>query len=367
MTDSESNMTKDYLWPPALTGEFPDDQELFFPCPNCARGVPFTIRSQQRLSQAGVGHRCPNCRRYVALVVGSCCNEIFPVDQETWKNLAQEKPTRCLHCDTELYLKARSNPALGVSFRTMPLLYAYSDNASETVFVAAAKNTMDKNQLNMLAVSHQTTYERLSLAEKQVGSLQSMALISPFGIFNNPELEDSALSHSTSNIASLPNLVFQVSTALFSAVESLAQEVNVIIGMPWKEHLVSYNSFGDIPPNYAELHESCSRFLKQPDFLYLKNLRNVSQHRRITTLATDATYLMHPYSPIEPGSLKSESIHYLPDNPSAKYGTETYAVKREVQATLVALTEETREFLYRTYQLCVNVLDSRNINHLSPS
>jgi len=176
-------------------------------------------------------------------------------------------------------------------------------------------------------------------------------LTSSFSIFNTPNLDEAAPEEKLKSSAVLPNLVFQISSALFSAVESLAQEINVVIGSPWTEDKVGYWSLGKIPETHAELRRLCKEFISQPDFIFLCDLRNLSLHRRITTLAIEARYTLPGRGPIGPSAVNADCVHYFPDALDVAPGREIFEKKLEVKSTLQLLADGVDEFTFSLYGL----------------
>lgn len=348
VTERTMNSDKHYV---ELAGfsETPETEPLFFQCPNCAEGVPFSKSTHMRLLQGGVGHPCPHCDRHIAIVVGSCCNSIFAVDEVTWDQLTQWRTVDCPSCSTPLCLAQRTEIALETSFREIPTLRCFSENASEVAFIDAVKTMLPEASQHVLAIYHHTTLERLSLASGYLEALQNQELTSSFAIFNTPNLDEVPPSGALSGSSVLPNLIFQITSTLFSAIESLAQETNVVIGSPWREDNVGYWSFGKIPTTQIELSTCCAAFITQPDFIFLRDLRNLSLHRRVTTLATVAKFTLPSYMSIRPSSVSADCIHHLPDDPSVAPGKETFGNKREVKSTLKQLGEEVNGFVHNLY------------------
>lgn len=252
---------------PAVFADIPESEPLFIECPHCARGVPFSKVIQEQLAVGGVGHQCPNCNRFIAVVVGSCCNSCFSIDDNEWDQLAEGQSLECPGCGSLLCMIKRPEIVLGTSFREMPTLSCFSSRTNEANFIEAAKTVLSALDSERLALYHSTTYERLSLAADQIDYLQSCELTSSFAVFNNPHLEDDNQSESQLSSSVLQNLVFQITTSLSSAIESLVQEVNIAIGTPWKESRVGYQKLQDIPTKFAELNAFCSTFIQQPDYV----------------------------------------------------------------------------------------------------
>ena len=355
MADSITETTIHQLRPAAFPN-LPESKPLFIQCPNCARGVPFSKAAQDQLAAGGVGHECPNCKRYIAVVVGSCCNTWFSVDDKEWDRLAAQQSRDCPACGTNLFLVQRPEVVLGTSFRELPTLCCFLETTAEAAFIEAAKSALGPSDVNRLALYHRTTYERLSLAAEHVEYLQACEFPSSFAMFNNVALADSGPSNLQPSSSALPNLVFQITTSTLSAIESLAHEVNVAIGSPWKEGRVSYKKLRDVPSGLGELRESCVSFIEQSDFVYLKALRNLSMHRRVTTLATMATFPFPAHQSIKPSSVRPECTHYLPDDPDVEPGEETFDAEREVKSTLAALQDRVHIFADDLYGILANVL-----------
>jgi predicted RNA-binding Zn-ribbon protein involved in translation (DUF1610 family) len=350
MAEQNTSPKKHYVRLAAISGNS-ETAPVFFRCPNCGNGIPFSESAQQRLVQGGVGHRCPNCERYVALVVGSCCDDLFAVDDVKWDQLVKERPVDCPNCGTGLYLPQRAEISLGVSCRESSTLCCFTESAHEAAFIEAAKLVLPAGSQDLLAIYHHTTHERLSLAAAHLEALKNHALTSSWAIYNNPGLEEAHAKEVAFSASVLPNAVFQITSSVFSAIESLAQETNIMIGAPWHEDKVSYRFFEKIPLEPNKISECCTDFVRQPNFVFLRNLRNLSLHRRITILATMAIFTLPAYQSIRPSSVHPDCIHYLPDNPLVPPGKETFENKREVKSTLRLLRDESGGFVYELYGL----------------
>lgn len=333
----------------AVLSEVTETETLYFPCPNCAQGIQLSKSIQERLQYGGVGHQCPHCGRYIAIVVGTCCNRMFAVDDLAWDRLARGRPIDCPSCNNSLYLRHRAGVPLGSSFRETPTLSCFSEHASEVAFISAAKLMLPDASREALAIYHRTTKERLSLAFEYLNILQDNELTSSFAVFNTPNLHEVQVRETLPSSSALPNLVFLISSSLFSAIESLAQEANIVIRPSRNERDVSYQIFGQIDTSKTELSKHCAAFIRQPNFIYLKKLRNLSLHRRVSTLATVAEFTLPAYMPIRPSSISPVCIHYLPDDPLAATGKETFDNKCEVKNTLNMLGTDVRRFTHDLY------------------
>lgn len=77
-------------------------------------------------------------------------------------------------------------------------------------------------------------------------------------------------------------------------------------------------------------------------------------------LATMATFTLPAYHSLRPSSVRPECIHYLPDEPEAALGKETFDDQREVKNTLRQLHHETCGFANELYGLLAKVLTEFN-------
>lgn len=75
---------------------------------------------------------------------------------------------------------------------------------------------------------------------------------------------------------------------------------------------------------------------------------------------TLATFTLPAYNSLRPSSVRPECIHYLPDEPEAEPGKETFDDQREVKNTLRQFHNGTRGFANEVYGLLAKVLTEFN-------
>lgn len=202
--------------------------------------------------------------------------------------------------------------------------------------------------LDTLSLYHETSYERLNLARKQIKELGNCDISISFVMSNDEDLSNRSSVCSKLDKNEHQHLIYVLAIALFSALESMLQEVNLVCGLGCKK--VNYKLLEEIPTRYDNLMNVCIDISKNENFIYLRDLRNLLAHRRITLLVSDVRYDLPQRNPFRPYIVKGKCINYLPDKPLVVPGEETFSQKKEVKRTLEGLHNYICEAKERIYQ-----------------
>jgi hypothetical protein len=307
--------------------------ELYIECPVCTKPVCWKHRVQVSYQNGGVGHECSNCKSYIGGVFCSNCNSRYLMDDKQWCSITDEKPFTCSECLEPLVPKVEKDFSFSTRLIEKTNLKAFTTDKREKGFIADAKRCLNEQSQDALSIYHETTFERIKLAEYQLDILMNLDTRISFVISNNKDLYDSNNEHiETDN--KHHSIIYVLVLALFSALESLLHEINLACDLGLKEWKVDDNMLLKIPLEFPILKRVCLDILKQEDFLYLKDLRNLLTHRRLTLLALNASYEFPHPSPFRPYTIRAKCITYLPDKPIAEIGSETYNNKKELKQTL---------------------------------
>lgn len=289
-------------------------------------------------------------------MTASCCSPLFAISQDDWQTLSDGRSIECPKCGERLYFRPRPELKIATSVRVVPVLRAFSDSDYEQQFISAASSPDDPASETALAVFHQTTYERLALAMKCLEGFRVSALETSAGFYNNNELSHPDLTKDHADETAISNWIYQFAVSLFSAVESLAQEINIALRVGLKERDAGYKALrGRLLERIGAPTEALA-FINGDDFNYLKGLRNLCQHRRIATQAIIIERSLAEHPPIVPRRL-SKSIRYLPDDPEAHWGKERFDEKLEVRETVSRLFERSAEFIDLCYAAAARAID----------
>lgn len=335
-----------------------DTSPLFIQCPVCAGPIRWGQATQDGFQAGGVGHRCFNCKSYVGVVICGGCEAIYLMDDEKWCAITTEKPFICSNCDEPLVPRSVEIFSLAISVIETTKFYAFTSSDNENKYVETVKTSLAVHKVELLALYHQTTYERLCLAKEQLDNLTKMEIPISFKVFNTSELIESSDEKNKTKDADHVAKLYILVVSLFSAIESVMQEVNTVCDLQIDERKVSYALLGNISPNYQNLKCVCDDIWRDERFLYLKDLRNVLVHRKIALLATLAKYNMPKTLPFSPLTVEGECINYLPDNPLSKPGKECFENKKEIKNTVKELADYVSEAIDNIYLALAEELKS---------
>jgi len=326
-----------------------DTSPLFIQCPVCAKAIRWSQTTQDQFQAGGVGHRCFNCKSYIGVVICGGCEANYLIDDEKWCAITTEKPFICSNCEESLVPRSAGDFSLALNVIETTKFYAFTSSDNENKYVEIVKTRLAVQKVELLALYHQTTYERFCLAKEQLDNLTKMEIPLSFKVFNTSELIESSDAKNKTKGADHIAKLYILAVSLFSAIESVMQEVNIVCDLQIDEGKVSYALLGKIPPNYQNLKSICDDIWKDERFLYLKDLRNVLVHRKIALLATLAKYDIPRILPFSPLSVEGECINYLPDNPLAKPGKECFENKKEIKNTVKELSDYVSESIDNIY------------------
>lgn len=319
------------------------EKNCYMKCPSCGNAVLYDQVTQDGFQAGGIGHKCPTCSAYIGIFRGSCCGTLHIIDHERWNLINQEYPISCVNCSEPLLRKKDGGERLVSSFIEKDLLHPYTTNQNEADYIANARSQLKPETQELLAIYHQSTYERMCLAKDQLSKLIESELTTSFVLSNNKNLTDTGALELKNN--SLQQSIYIVVISLFSAIESLAQEINVFCSLDFKERKVDYKLFGNIPSRFPELSDVCKKVSENQIFKYLRGLRNILAHRKVVLMAIDAIYDLPEFMPITPRNVIAYAMFYLPDDPEVEIGSETYNDKNEVKATLRRMMNEIESVL----------------------
>jgi hypothetical protein len=312
---------------------------LFVQCPVCARSMRWSHETQKKFQNGGIGHQCSNCKSYIGAVICGNCSASYLMDDKEWCSIDSNNPYICSKCNEPLVPKTEGRYPIATDIIESKVFQAFTSKKGETGYVEYVKEKFSLKFIDELMLYHQTTYERLHLAESYMGTLTEYDFPVSFMFFNTPNFNEAGDIVDRNKRDQYNNLIYVFSTSLFSALESTLQEVNMVCKLGKDEWKVSYKLLDKIPSDCAPLNVICRQIANDRRFLYLKDLRNLLAHRRVTLLASNVTYDLPAQWPFRPHAVEGRCINYLPDKPLAKPGKGRYEEKKELKSTVTELYE----------------------------
>lgn len=325
------------------------EENAYLKCPSCGGAVAWNKETQRRFQVGGVGFKCSACDAYVGIFSSSCCATLHIIDDNTWELIRDGKPFSCVGCSELLIHKVDVGISLTASFIEKDLLHPYTTNKNEISYISNAESRLSPAVQEFLAIYHQTTYERMRLAREQISKVENLDLSTSFVTSNNEGMFDKDADEAPFDNNELQQSIYITAISLFSAIESLAQEINVFCELGKDESKVKYTLLNNLPSEFLELKEACNKAFEHPTLEYLKGLRNLLVHRKVTLMAMDVVYELPKSMPIKPTNFRASALFYLPDEPLSDIGLETFNDKKEVRTTLRQMAQEVESVLNDVY------------------
>jgi len=333
---------------PIFTKTTKGSEAVYFKCIACTATVNAELDHQAEIARGGIGHKCNDCGRHYAIVTATCCNKPFVVDETEWDRLSSGDTVECPDCGEAASLPPRHDLKLHTEYRTTPVLVPLTTHQSESDFVKASLRRLGAEQRESLATHHQSTISRLQLSRTIDKEIQEMDVSSSLNVYNNKDRVSDDKGDVSSEHAVIDKL-FLLSNSLVSALDLLAQEINITLNLRFPEERVSYKRIFQDKNCPAQLSDFLKSEPSASKITYLTDLRNICQHRRVPIQATDTKFTVPGYSPLRPMAFRTSPTIYLPDNPAAAPAETTFKKRIEVRSQSSDLTSTVETIVLNTY------------------
>jgi uncharacterized Zn-finger protein len=352
-----------FLWPNNAPSLFKIDGKDGFELvlPQRAKNQRFVISNgsalvlecfscKAELYKAGVLHDpayCEQCGTCNYLIACPNCAQLSTVNCEMKDDLSST--INCSHCKVFLIWPASYVKLIGTSTRT---LTEWSKDIREANYISSLNVILSGNVKQHAAVSHATTGVRIIGAEFHLMALRDLELRMFKIAVNDPEMSDLAVTGAVQSSHSRETLLdvytFGFINSLRSSLDILVQELIIRFCPTTSEKDVDFSLKyirGRLPPR---IEQEILAFHKSSHYNYLNRLRNAMQHRRVWLDHTESVYNVHP---ITGGEEAIDTKIFLPNNPNALPGAQSYSENKELLASFNDLLRGVKEFIYNIYEI----------------
>jgi predicted Zn-ribbon and HTH transcriptional regulator len=338
----------------AFSSSVTDDQWVEFTCPHCSSEVTATPKVQAQLVIGGIGHKCPGCDRYYALINCPNCKNVAGFDDIEWDQVLTEEGGHCPNCSANLIVRDHFNVPVVTTSIPVPNLSSWCEDKRDREFVTFLSSKLTGNAKIDSGIYHRTTGDRIKAAEQALAKIKSLKIKGGTVLSN--------VNGSISKVEKEANEVsptgFELNTTLFnfinnlrSALDILSQELSnaYLTGEP--ENRVEFLKISKIitkaPPALVKYIED---FQQSQNYQYLNRLRNATQHRRLPLLQELGRFDLKHLNSIRPTAIRPTLKVYLPDNPYVKLDQVKFNANNELIETLDNLYSEVKEFILNVYE-----------------
>ena len=299
---------------------------------------------------------CTTCKSRHFLAACPHCGIEFALAEDAMQRLEGNVALPCPNPGCDVHLVLFQMPRIAIVAKGASTPEPWSSDLREADYLARASAAIPASEALRFQVYHRTVGARIISADHHLKLLKN-AQLNSFVIVTKPSAETEPGSLDT---PSLPKdiqrdiLFFNFVNGLRSSLDMLAQELAVFYASALLEDNVDVRSIRTLSASVPRpLISRVSRFLRSDTYKYLNDLRRTMQHRRVPLYkqqdSFDTSFVLSTEQPtvVTP----ERSLTYLPDNPLALPGSETYDKKHEVVVTFERLLREVRGLVFEVYAL----------------